>query len=395
MEVRGISTYFLPLTVFRGVTPLGRMICAKCKRSFSLEEKIWRCTCGGLLDIQFQPSFPIEKIKKRKPNMWRYREAIPIFGDENVISFDEGFTPLIPVDFNGRRVWLKQDHLFPTGSFKDRGASVLMSKVKELGIRKVVEDSSGNAGCAIAAYSAKAGIQSEIFVPQSSSPGKLVQIQSYGAILNKVQGSREATARAVWNAAQKEYYASHSWNPFFFHGTKTFAFEVWEQLDWKAPDTIIVPMGNGSLLLGAYLGFGELLKAGMIREIPKIIGIQSSLCAPLVKAFQESLKSIPIIQPKETMAEGIAIAEPVRGEQVIDAVRKSGGGFIPVDEEEIKKSLRWIFGRGFYIEPTSAATVAGIFKYLKNSDPEEIVVSALTGHGLKATEKIMKILEES
>ena len=373
---------------------MGRLICKKCNQSFSLGEKIWRCVCGGLLDIQFQSSFPLDKIRKRKPNMWRYREAIPISGEKNIISFNEGFTPLIPVDFAGHRVWLKQDHLFPTGSYKDRGASVLLSKVKELGIQRVVEDSSGNAGCAIAAYSARAGIQSEIFVPESTSPGKLAQIQSYGAILNKVPGSREATARAVWNTAQKEYYASHSWNPFFFQGTKTLAFEVWEQLDWKAPDTIILPVGNGTLLLGAYLGFGDLLEAGMIREIPKIIGIQSSLCAPLVKAFQESLKNIPIIQPKETMAEGIAIAEPVRGEQVIDAVRKSGGSFIPVDEEEIKKSLRWTFGQGFYIEPTSAATVAGIFKYLKNSDPEETVVSALTGHGLKATEKIMKILEE-
>lgn len=376
----------------RKVTSLNRLACIKCNQSFSLEEKLWKCTCGGLLDIQFRPTFPLEKIKKRKPTLWRYREAIPISGDQNIISFDEGFTPLLPVDFNGKTVWLKQDHLFPTGSYKDRGASVLMSKVKELGIQKVVEDSSGNAGCAIAAYSAQGGIQSEIFVPQSTSPGKLAQIQSYGASLKKIPGSREDTAKAVWSAAQKDYYASHSWNPFFFHGTKTFAFEVWEQLDWKAPDTVIVPVGNGTLLLGAWLGFGELLESGMIRETPRIIGVQSILCAPLVKAFQEGLKRLPSVHSRETLAEGIAIAEPVRGEQILEAVKKSGGGFIAVDDEEIKKSLRWIFRKGFYIEPTSAATVAGIFKYLENSDPEEIIVSVLTGHGLKATEKILKIL---
>ncbi len=374
---------------------MNSLICTKCSRSFSLGENVWKCACGGLLDIQFQPAFPLEKIKKRKPTMWRYREAIPISGDQNIISFDEGFTPLLPVNFDGKNVWLKQDHLFPTGSYKDRGSSVLMSKVKELGVQKVVEDSSGNAGCAIAAYSAKGGIQSEIFVPQSTSPGKLAQIQSYGASLKRVPGSREDTARAVWDAAQKDYYASHSWNPFFFHGTKTFAFEVWEQLDWKAPDTVIVPVGNGTLLLGAWLGFGELLNAGMIRETPRIIGVQSTLCAPLAKAFQEGSKKIPSIHPQETLAEGIAIAEPVRGEQIVEVVKKSGGGFIAVDDEEIKESLLWIFRRGFYIEPTSAATVAGIFKYLESAGPEEIIVSVLTGHGLKATEKILKILRES
>jgi threonine synthase len=373
---------------------LNRLVCTKCNRSFSLEEKIWQCSCGGLLDIQFRPSFPLEKIKRRQPTLWRYREAIPLGEGQNIISFEEGFTPLIPVDFGGQRVWLKQDHLFPTGSYKDRGASVLMSKVKELGIPRVVEDSSGNVGCAIAAYGARGGIQSEIYVPQSTSPGKLAQIQSYGAILHKIRGSREDTAEAVWKAARKDYYASHSWNPFFFHGTKTFAFEIWEQLGWKGPDTVIVPVGNGTLLLGAYLGFGELLEEGMIREIPKIIGVQSALCAPLVKAFRAGLKKIAPVQSRETLAEGIAIAAPVRGEQIVQAVKKSGGGFIAVDEEEMKKALRWLWRKGFYVEPTAAATAAGIFKYMEDSDPEEILVSVLTGHGLKATEKILQILEE-
>ena len=373
---------------------MNRLTCTKCNRSYSPGEKIWKCACGGLLDLEFESAFPIEKIKSRKPTLWRYREALPISRDQDILSFDEGFTPLVPVDFDGRRVWIKQDHLFPTGSYKDRGASVLMSKVQELGISRVVEDSSGNAGCAIAAYSARGGIQSEIFVPQNSSPGKLAQIEAYGAVLKKIPGSREETARAVWTAAQKDYYASHSWNPFFFHGTKTFAFEVWEQLGWKAPDTVIVPVGNGTLLLGASIGFAELLEAGMIRETPRIIGVQSVHCAPLAKAFQEGLKEIPKIQPQDTLAEGIAIAEPARGKQIIEAVKKSGGLFISVPDREVKSALRLVSRKGFYIEPTAAATVAGVLQYLKNSDPEEIIVSVFTGHGLKATEKMLKILEE-
>ena len=277
---------------------MGALICQKCDKKFSLGQTIWKCACGGLLDIQISPSFPIDKIRRRKPSLWRYREALPIEEDRNVISFDEGFTPLLPVDFSGRTVWLKQDHLFPTGSYKDRGAAVLISKAKELGVPAVVEDSSGNAGCAIAAYCAKARIPCEIFVPEDTSPGKLAQIQLYGASLHKVSGSREDTARAVLNAAEKDYYASHSWNPFFFHGTKTFAFEICEQLGWKAPDTIIVPVGNGTLLLGVDIGFRELRQAGITDKLPKIIGVQAAHCAPLFKAFAGGLKESSPIEKK-------------------------------------------------------------------------------------------------
>ncbi len=374
---------------------MNRLLCTKCSRSFSLGEKIWRCPCGGLLDLKFESAFPVDKIKARKPNLWRYREALPVGKEESILTFEEGFTPLVPVDFAGRSVWIKQDHLFPTGSYKDRGASVLMSKVKELGVSRVVEDSSGNAGCAIAAYGARGGIQCEIYVPDSTSPGKLAQIEAYRAVLKKIPGSREDTARAVWEAAQKEYYASHSWNPFFFHGTKTWAFEVWEQLGWKAPDTVVLPVGNGTLLLGVFIGFGELLEAGMIREIPRIIGVQSVHCAPLARAFREGLREIPKIQPRDTLAEGIAIAEPVRGKQILEAVKKTGGAFLTVQEEEVKSALRLASRKGFYVEPTAAAAAAGVLQYLKGSDPEEVIVSVFTGHGLKATEKILKILEGS
>ena len=132
----------------------------------------------------------------------------------------------------------------------------------------------------------------------------------YGATVNKIPGSREDTARAVIDAVEKIYYASHSWNPFFFHGTKTFAYEVCEQLGWKAPDTIIVPVGNSTLLLGVHIGFNELLDAGLIDRMPKIVAIQSANCAPLYRAFKENLNEIPSLQARETIAEGIAITTP-------------------------------------------------------------------------------------
>ena len=373
---------------------MNQLICKECKATYSLNAPRWKCDCGSILDIEFESVLDLEKIKKRKPTMWRYREAIPIQDDANIVSFDEGFTPLTEVNFDGKPILIKQDHLLPTGSFKDRGASVLISKVKELEIKEVVEDSSGNAGSAISAYCAKADIDCNIFVPEEVAAGKVAQIQLYGAKLNKVSGTREDTAKAVLKAAEKVYYASHSWNPFFLQGTKTFAFEVCEQLGWKAPDTIILPVGGGSLLLGAYIGFNELLNAEIIDKIPKIIAVQSENCAPLYKAFKENLKEIPTINKKETLAEGIAIANPIRGKQIVEAVKKSNGNFIVVDDNEIKKSLKEMCKKGYYIEPTSASTIAGIRKYLQKSNFDGVTVSVFTGHGLKTTEKMLKILNE-
>lgn len=371
---------------------MNSLICTACQKIFSLKDSIWQCSCGGVLDLIFTPSFPIEKIRQRNFDLWRYREAIPIEDDKHIVTFGEGFTPLIPLKFSGKTVWIKQDHLFPTGSYKDRGASVLISKVKELGIKEVVEDSSGNAGCAIAAYCARGNIKCEIFVPQHTSPAKLAQIQAYGAKVRKIPGSREDTAQAACAAAQKIYYASHAWNPFFFQGTKTIAFEIWEQLLGKPPDAVILPVGNGTLLLGIFLGFRDLYQAGMITKIPQLIGIQAANCAPLYRAWQQNSLQLPRIDQKETIAEGIAIAEPIRGKQILEAIKETKGDILVVEEEEIKEALIDMAQHGFYIEPTAAATIAGVNKYIQNFSPPRIIVSAFTGHGLKATEKILKIL---
>ncbi len=279
-----------------------------------------------------------------------------------------------------------------TGSYKDRGASVLVSKIKEWGINEVIEDSSGNAGCAIAAYCARAKIKCEIFVPQDTSPAKLAQIQAYGAMVRLIPGSREDTAQATLKAAEKIYYASHSWNPFFFQGTKTMAFEVCEQLGWQSPDVVILPVGNGTLLLGCFCGFQDLRQAGLIDKIPRLIGIQAANCAPLYLAWQKNSPDLPFITKKETLAEGIAIAAPVRGKQILQAIKESSGEVMIVEEEEIKAALIDVSRRGFYIEPTAAATIAGVHKYVAHSFPGETIVSVFSGHGLKATEKILKIL---
>lgn len=355
---------------------------------------MWCCDCGGYFDVVIDTKFPIDKISKRPPNMWRYREALPQIENKNIVSMGEGFTPLIKFDDLGKNVFIKQEHLFPSGSYKDRGASMMISKIKQLGIKKVVEDSSGNAGSAVAAYCAWANINCDILVPENTSKGKLVQIKSYGANLRLIPGSREKTSLAAFKEAENTYYASHSYNPYFLQGTKTFSYEVTEQLNWKAPDILVLPVGNGTLLLGAYLGFNDLYSSGIIRKIPKIIAIQSKNCAPLADLFNKKILKIEDFKPQNTIAEGIAIANPLRQQAILAAVRNTAGMFITVEEDEIITSLKSTHKKGFFIEPTSAATIAGLKKYMKLFQNNDMVISAFTGSGLKATAKIDSIFKE-
>jgi threonine synthase len=334
-----------------------------------------------------QSTFPKDKILQRPPSLWRYAEALPTIAEMHKVSFQEGFTPLVPYLIGAQTVWLKMDFLFPTGSYKDRGATILMSQAKQEGISFVVQDSSGNAGCAIACYAGKAQIGCKIFVPADTSPAKILQIEMYGAEIVKVQGDREATAQACLEEAKTQYYASHVYNDAFLEGTKTFAFEVWEQLGWQVPDSVVLPAGNGTLLLGVYKGFSELLQAGEIAKTPKIIGIQAGNCAPLYHQFWQR----PSPTWQSTLAEGIAIAQPYRAQEMIDAIQKTGGTFLIVNEQSIQSELFTLAKQGFYVEPTSACVVAGLKQYAQSLTLPEKIVSVLTGSGLKATEKILKL----
>jgi len=365
-----------------------RLRCQVCHKEYPSSEAIWSCKCGGVLTLDFHARFPVDKIKKRKPTMWRYREALPIEDNTHIISFDEGFTPLVKEQFSGKTVLLKQDHLFPSGSYKDRGASVLVSKIKELGVKKVVEDSSGNAGAAIAAYSAKANIACDIYVPKKTSRGKLLQIKQYGAILHRIPGTREDTAKAVFLAAQSTYYASHYWNPYFFHGTKTCIFEIVEQLGWNVPDAIILPVGNGTLLLGTYIGLKELFREKIIDLLPKIIGVQAENCSPLAQAWRKNHQIKNPFTWKETIADGIAITNPVRAKDILHAIKETNGDIITVKEKEILEAIYGVARKGYYIEPTSAVAIAGFKKY--PSRDNEVIVIPITGHGLKTSKRFIK-----
>ncbi len=367
------------------------LVCQRCGRSCDDSAHRFRCDCGGVLDLRVEPRFRPDVVAGRPYDLWRYREALPVGGD--VVTMGEGWTPLLPVAFDGRTLLVKQEQLFPTGSYKDRGAAVLMTHLHELGVRRVVEDSSGNAGCAVAAYAAHAGIACDIYVPAETSPAKTAQIEGYGAALHRIAGTREDTAEAALEAAATCTYASHVYNPWFLQGTKTFAYEVAEQMDWTAPDTLVLPAGNGTLLLGAFIGFLELKRAGIVDHVPRLIAVQAAACAPLAAAFSRGSVSPAVIRPQPTAAEGIAIAAPVRGAQILAAVRSTEGRFITVTEDEIAASLMQCCRSGWFIEPTSAAVIAGAFRYARSADPRETIVTAFTGHGLKSAGSIAEILK--
>ena len=369
--------------------------CQACNRRYSIETLRYKCDCGGVLNLRKeQKPFPINEISGRSSTLWRYREAIPVDDDSSIASLGEGVTPLVPFHDSRRGHYLKLDFITPTGSYKDRGASVLLSKLVELGVREVVEDSSGNAGAAVAAYSARAGIGCTIYCPASTSKGKLAQISAYGARLKLVEGNRAATTEAVLEAAETTYYASHNWNPFFLEGTKTVAFEIAEQLGWRAPDHVICPIGFGSVYLGTYIGFGELCVDGVVEKIPRLHGVQSAACSPIYTAYSENGRVKRPPQTYETLAAGIAAEYPIRGEMILEARRETNGAFTIVSEEDIKFGIKILAGRGVYVEPTSAVVVKAFDKFVKEGiiGRDEVVVSILTGSGLKATEKLMKIM---
>jgi len=368
---------------------MNRLVCVKCGAAYDLNEARWSCDCGGLLDIEFEAGLDPAAAAAGGPTMWRYRGAIPITDDADIVTLGEGMTPLREYPIAGRTVLVKEEYLNPTGSFKDRGASVLASRLKAAGIDRAVEDSSGNAGAAMAAYCREAGVECAVYVPESVRAEKADRIRRYGAEVRQVRGSREDCAREAQRAARKTYYASHSHDPFFLQGTKTFAYETCEQLDWQVPDAVVLAVGNGTLLLGAYIGFKDVLGAGLADRMPRLIGVQATACAPLYRAFHEAGEPGDAgieVAAGETMADGIAIASPVRGPQILDAVRETGGTFFAVDDPEIVAALRDVAGKGFQIEPTAAVALAGLARYLARAEPAGIVVTAFTGNNAAAVE---------
>ncbi|MEU4796138.1 pyridoxal-phosphate dependent enzyme [Streptomyces sp. NPDC023327] len=320
----------------------------------------WACPlCRGPLDLDFSPTpAPLTSLAGRVNSLWRYAECLPL--PLPAISLGEGRTPLVELTGGVRA---KVDFLMPTLSFKDRGAVVLAALAHRLGPDLVIADSSGNAGTALAAYCARAGLPCTVYVPAGTSAKKLEQIGAHGARLEVVDGDREATARAARAAADLPgtFYASHVHNPYFLQGTKTYVHELWEDLGGRLPDALVLPVGNGTLLLGAALAVRELHAAGLIAKAPALYAVQAAAVAPLAAAWRAGADDLVGETPAApTAAEGIAIPRPPRARQILRAVRDSGGAFLTVTEEQVAAAQRDLAARGLYVEPTGVACWAAV-----------------------------------
>ena len=358
-------------------------------QTYPLDTPRW---CGeGLAPLFLTPlpGLTRSQIDPAIRSLWRYRAAFP-FPISTPITLGEGTTPLIPRLLHGVRALLKCDWMNPTGSFKDRGASVMLSLLKAQGIEHVLEDSSGNGGAAVAAYAAAGGMRATIMTPASTSPGKTVQMRAYGADIRLIPGSRQDTAEAAVREAANIFYASHNWHPFFLHGTKTLAYEIWEDLGFRVPDNIVTPCGAGSNILGCAIGFSELLRAGEIDRLPRLFAVQPANCGPIAAAFLAGTDTAVPGPVEPTIAEGTAIAQPIRLPEVVQALRASRGGAVLVSEDSIESALFDLARQGVYVEPTSAQVAAGFGSLLANGTigKEDTTVLVMTGSGLNATGRI-------
>jgi threonine synthase len=271
----------------------------------------------------------------------------------------------------------------------------MVSYLKSRGIDHVLEDSSGNAGASLSAYAAAAGMRCRILVPETASYPKIAQIAACGADVVTIKGSRQDVADAAIRYSREIFYASHNWQPFFVEGTKTLAYELWEQLGFRAPDNVIVPLGYGSNILGCERGFAELVRNGEVARMPRLFGSQAANCAPYYEAFKAGTDHLVPTAITSTVAEGIASSQPTRVREVLAAVRHSGGAIIAVSEEEIVTALGALARIGLYVEPTSAAAAAGLTQLIAAGAIKrgETTVLVLTGTGLKASERVGQLLK--
>lgn len=356
--------------------------CTNCKHPYPDNGLPYICpNCRGIFDIDRLPIFDRKLIQLDQPGIWKYRHTFGLPEDSPVVSLGEGNTPLIWVKLDGHDVAFKVEFQNPTGSFLDRGSALIVSFLCTRQVRKSVDDSSGNAGASFAAYAASKEIDTQIFLPDETSIQKQKQIEAYGARITKILGPRSNSAVAVKPmVASGILYASHVYLPFNMPGYATISYELLEQLG-ESPGTILMPVGNGELLLGVGRGFETLKNAGEIDRIPKLYGIQARACAPLWAVFEYGPSGLMWVSEGHTMADEICVKNPIRGDAVLNLVRKSHGKMIAVDEDDIISGVTSLARHGFHVEPTAAVVWEPLLNIIEELTKPVVVV--LTGSGLK------------
>ncbi len=334
--------------------------------------------------MDFEPPLWNEALIDRSTwSLFRYRKFLALDSEEwRSISMGEGMTPIIP--FNGD-ILLKMDYMMPTLSFKDRGAATLVAHMKAIGVKKCLQDSSGNAGVAVAAYCARAGIECEIMVPEGTSPNKIKMITALGATATVVEGSRDHCADVCRQKVKDHgyYYANHVFNPVFYEGTKTYIYETLEQLG-RMPENIFIELGNGTLFIGAVLALEHLLRSKAIDHMPQIIAIQSENCAPFYETIEQDSETLISIEPKPTLAEGIAIGQPARAKEILDMIRRHRIRVVTAPEDKILDARGRLAGKGLYVEHTTAAALAAYDRYCEIWGETSDSLLSLCSAGIKS-----------
>ncbi len=368
-------------------------LCPACNTSTPADRPLWRCACGSHLNLGPGRGLARRDIAGGEASLWRYRAALAL-AERPRVSLGEGWTPLVIRPWEGAPFHFKLESQMPTGSFKDRGTAVMLNHLLEVGVGPVHEDSSGNAGSSIATYAAAAGLRCRIYVPAAAPRGKVVQIAASGAEVRAISGTRQDVTDAALAATGESFYASHNWHPFFIEGTKTLAYELWEQLDFRVPDNIVVPTGYGSNILGLERGFDELERQGEISRRPRLFAVQAENCAAFAAAWSAGAAGYVPFTLAATAADGIATVKPVRTAEVLAALRRSQGGVVAVPEAEIAPALTALGRLGLFVEPTAATAAAAVSQLRRQRAirDDETTVVVLTGHGLKATDKIAELL---
>jgi len=361
---------------------------------YPLDRPRWCADGLKPLLINPQPGIARDEIDRGTRSLWRYQASLPV-EISRPISLGEGCTPLVQREWDDFRPFFKLEWFNPTCSFKDRGTTVMLSYLRQVGINAVLEDSSGNGGASVAAFGAAGGMRVKILAPAYTSPAKIAQIRAYGAEVQLVEGPREESQNEAIRQSGQIFYSSHNWQPFFLQGTKSIAYELWEDLKFEVPDNIIVPVGAGSTLLGCHIGFSELLAAGQISKLPRLFAAQPFNCSPLDASFTAGIDTPVPRAVHKTIAEGTAIARPLRLREMIHALKETGGGTVAVSEEEIVGALQRLARLGLLAEPTSAVAAAALAKLIARNviHARERTVVLISGTGIKTASAIAELFD--
>lgn len=379
--------------------------CIDCGARYDPNQVIYTCSrCGGLLSVEYNFSSLPEDLdqtwKKRTLSVWRYRELLPIGRIENKVSLGEGGTSLnkclrLSEEIGLKNLYVKNEGENPTGSFKDRGMTVGVTKAVELGMTKVACASTGNTSASLAAYAARAGIECIVLIPSGKVAfGKLTQAIIHGAKVIQIRGNFDEALRIVRKICHSHpIYLLNSLNPFRLEGQKTAAFEIRDQLDGRIPNKIVVPVGNAGNISALWKGFVELRELGLTDKAPQMIGVQAEGAAPIADSLKKKLRRVRFVDNPETVATAIRIGSPVNWKKAVRAVKESQGLVEKVSDAEILEAQKLLAQQeGLFVEPASAASIAGLIKLTRMGviGKDELVVCILTGHGLKDPNIILR-----